>query len=564
MVNRLLLLTLGTLLFGWSMGAWAALTATLSQTEIGPNDQVTLTLQSDSNQPVDSIDLSVLDADFLLGGRSTSSQISFMNGQQTAVREVRVELTPRREGDFTIPAFSLNGESSQALTLKVSASASAAAGAVVSGDEPIVMDASVDQTAVYVQQQVIYTLKLYFALNITDGAIDELKIDGAVVERLGTDLRSQTEINGQIYQVLERRYLVVPEKSGALEIPSLSLRARASSGSGGSMLDNFFDRGRAINVPSRAITLTVKPRPAAFTGSAWLPAKMLALEETLSTDGVRVGDAITRTIRLTARGLSAAQLPAIAMQRSAQFQIYPDQPSRVARLDGNDALATLEQKIAIIPAAAGAITLPAIEIPWWDVQADELRMAILPARTINVLPALTLAAPTSVAPTAEATMTLARRPDRLGSSALWQGMSAALLIVALSAIWRIRQLGRRLKLLERPSAASTFQPSPADLELASSELRRAITSGDEAAASRALVSLARARGMTVTTLNEVGPGLASDELRALVFALERSRFSPNAKRTDLSPLKEALKASAWLARSATTDGASAVIAPLYR
>jgi len=563
-VNRLLLLTLGTLLFGWSMGAWAALTATLSQTEIGPNDQVTLTLQSDSNQPVDSIDLSVLDADFLLGGRSTSSQISFMNGQQTAVREVRVELTPRREGDFTIPAFSLNGESSQALTLKVSASASAAAGAVVSGDEPIVMDASVDQTAVYVQQQVIYTLKLYFALNITDGAIDELKIDGAVVERLGTDLRSQTEINGQIYQVLERRYLVVAEKSGALEIPSLSLRARASSGSGGSMLDNFFDRGRAINVPSRAITLTVKPRPAAFTGSAWLPAKMLALEETLSTDGVRVGDAITRTIRLTARGLSAAQLPAIAMQRSAQFQIYPDQPSRVARLDGNDALATLEQKIAIIPAAAGAITLPAIEIPWWDVQADELRMAILPARTINVLPALTLAAPTSVAPTAEATMTLARRPDRLGSSALWQGMSAALLIVALSAIWRIRQLGRRLKLLERPSAASTFQPSPADLELASSELRRAITSGDEAAASRALVSLARARGMTVTTLNEVGPGLASDELRALVFALERSRFSPNAKRTDLSPLKEALKASAWLARSATTDGASAVIAPLYR
>jgi len=563
-VNRLLFLTLGTLLFGWSMAAWAALTATLSQTEIGPNDQVTLTLQSDSNQPVDSIDLSVLDADFLLGGRSTSSQISFMNGQQTAVREVRVELTPRREGDFTIPAFSLNGESSQALTLKVSASASAAAGAVVSGDEPIVMDASVDQTAVYVQQQVIYTLKLYFALNITDGAIDELKIDGAVVERLGTDLRSQTEINGQIYQVLERRYLVVAEKSGALEIPSLSLRARASSGSGGSMLDNFFDRGRAINVPSRAITLTVKPRPAAFSGSAWLPAKMLALEETLSTDGVRVGDAITRTIRLTARGLSAAQLPAIAMQRSAQFQIYPDQPSRVARLDGNDALATLEQKIAIIPAAAGAITLPAIEIPWWDVQADELRMAILPARTINVLPALTLAAPTSVAPTAEATMTLARRPDRLGSSALWQGMSAALLIVALSAIWRIRQLGRRLKLLERPSAASTFQPSPADLELASSELRRAITSGDEAAASRALVSLARARGMTVTTLNEVGPGLASDELRALVFALERSRFSPNAKRTDLSPLKEALKASAWLARSATTDGASAVIAPLYR
>jgi BatD DUF11 like domain len=559
MVNTKHLITLLLLLL--SQTAFAGLVATLSQTQIGPNDTVTLSIQSDNNLPVETINLSALDADFVVSGRSTSTQISFINGQQTAVRELRVDLTPKREGDLLIPSFLLAGESTAALRLNVSATHQPAAG--ITGAEPLVLEASVDQSAVYVQQQVVVTIKLYYAVNITDGAIDELTLEGAAVERLGNDLRSQTDINGQRFQVLERRYLVVPEKSGTLQIPSISLRARVASG-GNSMLDSFFDRGRAVNVPSQPLTLEVKPKPASFTGATWLPAKAFSLDETLSTNDVRVGDAITRTLRISATGLGSAQLPAISMARTAQFQVYPDQPSRVARADGADVVATLEQKIAIIPSAEGEIELPAIRIPWWDVVADVERVAELPARRIRVSPAIGVAAagPIASAPGSN-DLTVPIGTTAAATSAIWPALSAALLVITLGALWQIRRLNRRLRALQAAPSTSVFQPSPADLAYAENALRRAITNGDEVAASRAVVAVARARGGSAKSLNEVQAMLQDPALQALIQKLETARFAKSPQRVDLSALKDLLQAKIWRAVSAQA-AAPAVIPPLYR
>jgi hypothetical protein len=46
-----------------------------------------------------------------------------------------------------------------------------------------------------------------------------------------------------------------------------------------------------------------------------------------------------------------------------------------------------EQKIAVIPTAAGSYTLPEIAIPWWNVEAHRQEVARIPSRTINVHPA---------------------------------------------------------------------------------------------------------------------------------------------------------------------------------
>lgn len=542
--------------------AFARLSASLSQTEIGPNDTITLTIQSDSNQPVDSIDLSVLDADFVVGGRSTSSQISFINGEQTAVRELSVELTPKREGTLAIPAFVLNGESSSALELTVSAARQAAAG--VTGSEPLVLTAEVDQRDVYVQQQVIYTLKLYFALNISDGAIDEPKVEGAALERLGSDARSQTEINGQRFQVLERRYLIIPEKSGDLLIPAVNLRARVAGGSSGSVLDSFFDRGQVVNIPSQAITLNVKPQPPSFSGSTWLPARTFALDDSLSATEARVGDAITRTLRITASGLGSAQLPALEMAAAAGLQVYPDQPSRVARPAGNGAVATLEQKIAIIPTQEGEFELPAIRIPWWDVGSDSEQIAEIKAQRIRVLPALNAPSPLPLSgPAAPNPFMPTLGAPQPSSNAVWQALSAALLILFLGAAMQIYRLKRRLDRLLQARAPAASNESPADLKLAEAELRRAITLGDDAGAGRALIALARGRGLSVNALAEVPSMLADGALKTLVGTLATARFAPNPERLDLSELKAALKSQAWQSARPRSQEADA-LPSLYR
>jgi hypothetical protein len=57
------------------------------------------------------------------------------------------------------------------------------------------------------------------------------------------------------------------------------------------------------------------------------------------------------------------------------------------RFDDNGMVGIRQEKIALIPSAPGQFTIPAIEIPWWNTQTDQMEVAQLPARTIEVLPA---------------------------------------------------------------------------------------------------------------------------------------------------------------------------------
>ena len=45
------------------------------------------------------------------------------------------------------------------------------------------------------------------------------------------------------------------------------------------------------------------------------------------------------------------------------------------------------EKWAIIPGRAGTIKIPEVSVYWWDVQQDKTRIAVIPAKMIEVLPA---------------------------------------------------------------------------------------------------------------------------------------------------------------------------------
>ncbi len=99
-----------------------------------------------------------------------------------------------------------------------------------------------------------------------------------------------------------------------------------------------------------------------------------------------MGEPITRTLTITANGLTATQLPAMDSGKIDGLKLYPDQPALKNGQDGNGIIGTREQKIAYIPTRAGNITLPAIEIKWWNVNTNQAEVARLPARSITVLP----------------------------------------------------------------------------------------------------------------------------------------------------------------------------------
>ncbi|MEZ5581408.1 MAG: hypothetical protein R3F37_00205 [Candidatus Competibacteraceae bacterium] len=67
----------------------------------------------------------------------------------------------------------------------------------------------------YVQAQVQYTVRLLFAVPLLDGSLDAPQPANAVVERLGDDVSYETQRNGRRYRVIERRYALFAQRSGA-------------------------------------------------------------------------------------------------------------------------------------------------------------------------------------------------------------------------------------------------------------------------------------------------------------------------------------------------------------
>jgi hypothetical protein len=96
---------------------------------------------------------------------------------------------------------------------------------------------------------------------------------------------------------------------------------------------------------------------------------------------------VTRTLTLKAEGLTAAQLPSLAMADSDGFKAYPDQPHLDDQRSGTGIRGTRQEKIALIPTRAGELTLPGMQISWWNTSTRRMEVARLPDHTVKVSPA---------------------------------------------------------------------------------------------------------------------------------------------------------------------------------
>ena len=127
------------LLLIYSLVQAAGVTAKLDRNNAVVGETVTLILEtSDTSQSLDS-DFSVLQADFDVLNRRSETQMSFVNGTQTASVRLVITLEPKREGNLLIPALKFPGASSNPLTLKVVAAPVLAPGSA----EPVFIEVTV-------------------------------------------------------------------------------------------------------------------------------------------------------------------------------------------------------------------------------------------------------------------------------------------------------------------------------------------------------------------------------------------------------------------------------------
>lgn len=487
-------------------GAGAATRAWLDRDTVTLGETVTLNVETDQIDP--EIDFSVLKGDFELLGTSSRTQVNMGSGGRSISALRAVALEPRRSGTLTIPPLAVGSETTDALQLTVLATPAVPAGGA---DQDVFLEIDIEPRDPYVQQQVRYTLRLFYAVTLLEGQLEEPAAEHIEVRRLGQDRSDQRSIDGRRYNVVERHYALVPERSGTLTIPPAVFRGRAILPGRRS---TWIGAGSPVAARGREITLQVRPRPDGAP-EPWLPAADLVLEDASGEppDSIRVGEPLTLTYRTRARGLGSAQLPDLELPPVQGAEVYPDQPVARDANEGAWLLGERERKFAIVPQAPGPLHIPALEIQWWDVDTDSLQTARVGARTVEVLPA---SGADAAAPPPDVAQGAGDAP--YGSPGPWRPLALGLALLWLATLagwwWQRRAVPAPTPVRNRP-----VRPG-----VANARLKAALAGGDLAAVATAMREQARQQGLPVRSLGEIAAHLRDADQAAALRAIEAARF----------------------------------------
>lgn len=376
----------------------STLTANVDRKQITENDSFRLFLRFDEQVGFGQPDLTELQRDFRVINQQRSNQFRSMNGKTVSFTEWTFTLSPLRTGDLTIPAIEFQGAKSQSIEVSVNDLPPSVKEQMA---KEFFFDIEVDQDSTYVQAQILYTEKLYYSVQHDNATLSELKVADAHMVQLGEVRNYNTSINGQLMGVYERRFAIFPDESGELVIPGQKFTASVIN------QYNRFSRGRPVSIVSEPINIAIKSTPKSYPQSPWLPSEQIRISDRWSKtyDEWQVGEPVTRTITINAKGLSGSQLPNTALPIVEGLKYYPDQSEHEDQVDVSGVQGTFQQSLAIVPTQSGRITIPEVRIPWWNTKTNKLEYALLPSQTITVAAAEQTAITTSNLQTPEANIT---------------------------------------------------------------------------------------------------------------------------------------------------------------
>lgn len=391
MVNGIKLFTAATLLL-FSQLLMAAISSEIDRNRIEQGESFRLILKITANE-ANQVDLEPLHKDFQILGRSHQSSTTFQNGSLKSTTKLVLTLFPKRAGQLTIPALELEGEKSKEHSIEV-----------VEVKQPSAVDGGVeflstlsDKTPI-VQQPIIYQSSLVLGRKIYDAGIQEPQVtEGkALIEALGEQRQYEQELNGRRMLVIEQAWLITPQQSGTLKIQGARLSGQVPDGRPDPFRGFNTRAVRRIFVPAEDYEVEVQPIPAEFTGEHWLSAKEINLSSDFdrAIDSWKQGEPVTRTLSLEATGVKKEQLPELVLPEVPGLKQYATKPQIEQYYVDGELTLSLKLEVTVIPERGGKVTLPEIQLPWWNTEAKTQEAASIPAINIDVEADATAAAPT--------------------------------------------------------------------------------------------------------------------------------------------------------------------------
>jgi len=361
----------------------ADISVQIDRNPVNLNESFQVTFSA-NEKPDGEPDFSPLEKDFEILNQSQQQSTQIINLKMTKSIQWVLTVMAKNSGTLMIPAINFGQDNSQFAAIVVNE-----VQVTENINEDLFLQVEVSNTQPYIQEQVIYTLKLYRKVNISQAALTEPKLANAVIEKLGDDKNYNHQYQGDNYVVTERKYAIFPQKSEPMRIEPLTLTADVIVASQ-PRYNGFFNRQntRTQRVSSEAISLDVQAKPIKAADNYWLPAEQVYLEEKWSADitQMKVGEPITRTLSLLIKGATQGALPELyADNMPDNVKAYPDQTTLKETAKDDSMIAYREEKIALIPGLAGTYTLPAIEIPWWNTTTQKMEVARIAEQTMTAV-----------------------------------------------------------------------------------------------------------------------------------------------------------------------------------
>ena len=372
--------------------------ATIDRNPVMLDEAIRLTITADGSADRDAFDSSPLLKDFVVGRTSVSSQTSIVNFDTKRTTVWTTTLFPRKEGMFTIPSLTIEGKSTKPIQVEV---IPVQEQSNVARDYFVTTD--IDLNEAYLNQQLLYTVKLFLSSNIERGSLQAPEMQNAEITQLGEDKQYTDIVNGRRYQIIERQFAVVPQASGEFTLRGPIFTGEVMAANTNQRF-GFFNRTQQINRVGPDITVNIKPIPQGID-YPWLPSEMVRVdEEWPQGDNFVAGEPVTRIVTLTALGVVEEQLPDIPEFYPPNFKLYPDQSNTTTVEKDQSLISQRQTSLAIIPTQPGDFVLPEITIPWFNTLTQKTEYATIPARSITVAPATGSNNPSNALPTSDTTV----------------------------------------------------------------------------------------------------------------------------------------------------------------
>ncbi len=382
-----------SLLLGVPVQAQIDVTLRLDRAEATLTDSVQLEVKVSGTRQGDTAPVfKGLDA-FQVTRGGTASRMEMVNGRITSGITYTYFAQPQKPGTFVIgpAAVKVDGQTltSNTATLVVKADAQSAG----PGQAPVFLEAALSSNKVYVEQQALYTLKLFHRVNVADLSLNLPEIKQVTLKQFGEPRNYRSTQAGVTYGVLEVRYVIWAAQAGPYVIGPGKMNMTLRQAGRQSLLNGFFKdpfsafpAGRPLSVTTQPLELTVLPlpqedRPAGFSGLVG----DFKLESHLDPAHIETGESATLTVKISGRG-NITRIPDIDLPELSFAQIYSDQPVLESGQDDHGLGGTKTMKWALVPGQAGRFDLPDLAVSFFNPAAGRYKTLQSPRHTLSVSP----------------------------------------------------------------------------------------------------------------------------------------------------------------------------------